>query len=423
MEESTYSEHYDPTQKRLTIGGARMFPPRILEHAHEVEILDMSHGELTHLAYDFAQLTKLKRVFFSHNPLTELHPLLLTCTNLTMLGLKSCRITRIDEDVLPIGLSWLILTDNQLTELPASIGQLTQLRKLSLAGNQLTQLPTEMEACQNLEFIRLGANNFDSPPDWVLGLPRLAWYGGVQRQLAEENEEDITEISYDDIVFGELIGSSPTSEVWSGVLRSTNEAVAVKIYRSHLTSDGWPEDDVRMSVSAGEHPNLIPALGKLVGHPEEKQGMVLALIPPHFQSLGLPPNLESCTRDTFREGTSWTLPFIRNVLTGVASACAQLHERGIIHGDLYAHNILVNEDGGCYLGDFGGASRYDKSDQRFEQIEVRAFGYLTEDLLDHCVEQSSELEQLKNDCLNLDINERPLFSEIVSRLNGLVVKN
>jgi serine/threonine protein kinase len=64
---------------------------------------------------------------------------------------------------------------------------------------------------------------------------------------------------------------------------------------------------------------------------------------------------------------------------GIASVAAHLHARGIMHGDLYAHNILHDGAGGALLGDFGAASLYDVNDRvraaRFERLEVRAFGY------------------------------------------------
>ena len=417
MQHIPHFKSYDPADKRLTLSGAQTFPRQIVEHASDIEILDMSHGELTTLSAHVAQLSELKIVFFSHNPLTELHVALALCPNLLLLGLKSCHLSAIEENTLPPSLRWLILTDNKLSTLPASIGQLTQLQKLSLAGNQLAHLPIAMQACRNLELIRLGANNFTTIPHWLLELPRLAWYGGVNQQKPEGASPGIVEIPYTELTFAAMLGSSPSSEVWEALWNSAGENVAVKIYKSQLTSDGWPEDDMRMSLAAGNHPNLIPVLGRLVGHPEHKHGVVLQLIPRNFRTLGLPPSLETCTRDTFAPGTSWSLEFILRVLQGIASACEHLHGKGIIHGDLYAHNILVNEDGDCYLGDFGAASFYDQSaDHRYEQIEVRAFGYLTEDLLDRCAEQSSALEQLKNDCLNLNISARPLFANILSRL-------
>lgn len=61
-----------------------------------------------------------------------------------------------------------------------------------------------------------------------------------------------------------------------------------------------------------------------------------------FQESG-PPSLESCTRDIYPLGQSFSL-----VVLCIA--------RGILHGDLYAHNILWNEQGDALLGDFGAAS-------------------------------------------------------------------
>lgn len=416
MHNIPHFKSYDKTSKRLTLGGASTFPTQVLAHVDDIEILDMSHGTLTVLSADIARLVQLKIVFFSHNPLRELPQMLAECPSLLTLGLKSCHLTAIGEDALPTSLHWLILTDNKLTALPESIGALTRLRKLSLAGNELTTLPVEIEACQNLELIRLGANKFTATPDYLLSLPRLAWYGGVHQHTREGMSGDSVEIPYADMAFGELIGSSPSSEVRRATLGKTGETVAVKIYKGNLTSDGWAEDDMSMWIAAGTHPNIIPVLGKLVGHPEEWHGVVLELIPPDFHSLGLPPSLETCTRDTFAQGTSWSLSFVVKVLQGIASACAHLHSKGIIHGDLYAHNILVNTAGECYLGDFGAASFYDSSDHRYEQIEVRAFGYLIEDLLEHCSEQSAELEQLTQRCLSLNIRARPLFAGIVAQL-------
>jgi serine/threonine protein kinase len=112
------------------------------------------------------------------------------------------------------------------------------------------------------------------------------------------------------------------------------------------------------------------------------------------------------------------------VTIGIASAAAHLHAKGIMHGDLYAHNILVDETGHSLLGDFGAASFYDNSDvvigQALERLEVRAFGCLLEDMLDRCtLEESSEhtwavesLRALQQDCLNPVLSRRPRFTEI-----------
>ncbi|NET53970.1 MAG: protein kinase, partial [Merismopedia sp. SIO2A8] len=134
------------------------------------------------------------------------------------------------------------------------------------------------------------------------------------------------------------------------------------------------------------HPHLVTALGKLTNVPGGRAGLVFPFITSEYQNLGNPPSFESCTRDTYSEGTAFAASVIVAIAHNIASAVAHLHANGIMHGDLYAHNILVNEKGNSILGDFGAASFYDRTDtamaQQMERLEMRAFGCLLEDLLD-----------------------------------------
>ena len=56
------------------------------------------------------------------------------------------------------------LGDNQLTSLPAEIGQLTSLRELNLRGNQLTSLPAEIWRLTSLQVLGLARNQLTSLP-------------------------------------------------------------------------------------------------------------------------------------------------------------------------------------------------------------------------------------------------------------------
>jgi len=170
--------------------------------------------------------------------------------------------------------------------------------------------------------------------------------------------------------------------------------------------------------------------------PNGQLGLVLPLLDTSksaYQILGNPPSFETITRDTFPEGTAFTTPFMLSVLQGIAAAGCHLHSpgsrgRGIVHGDLYAHNILVHSETlHPLLTDLGAASFKTSftatENLRLEQIEVRAFGCLIDDLLvrwdkedSDAVDLSVKLYQLRDRCLNVAVAERPTFGDISSAL-------
>ena len=56
------------------------------------------------------------------------------------------------------------LRGNQLTSLPAEIGQLASLTWLDLSGNQLTSLPAEIGQLTSLTYLNHGKNQLTSVP-------------------------------------------------------------------------------------------------------------------------------------------------------------------------------------------------------------------------------------------------------------------
>lgn len=385
---------YEPTTKQLTLRGATRVPEEIFQFADDIEILDLAHGSLTDLPENFADLHKLRIAFFSHNPFTEIPNVLAQCTNLTMAGFKSCSLTSWPENVLPTSLRWLVLTDNQLTTVPTSIGKLIHLQKLSLAGNQISVLPDEMAECQALELIRLGANQLTHVPQWIQTLPNLGWYGDAGNRYSVQSEissSSVLKISWSDIALGDVIGESPSSTVYKASYNS--QPVAVKIYKGNLTSDGYIADDIHAAILASGHAHVTKVLGVLTKEPNGAQGVILELIPAEYTGLGLPPSLDSCTRDTYVDGKVFSIDVISQIVKDIASACAHLHSKGIMHGDIYAHNILVNASGQAILGDFGAATLYDPHIEPWrEHVEVRAFGYLVEELLERCSNKEENIE-------------------------------
>ena len=421
MNKIKFFHGYDPLRKALTLRNASYFPEEIFEYADQIEILDISNGSLKDLPDRLPELSKLKIVFFSNNLFTEFPGILSECLGLKVVGFKSCQISSLAENSIPKNVQWLILTGNCLTKLPDSIGSLTKLQKLALSGNRLVQLPEQLSNCHNLELLRLSANNLkNEPPSWLFQLPRLAWYADSGNLFQSQNTHvaDLPLIGYDRIKFLRPLGESPSSEVWEADIEGFASSLAVKKYKGIMTSDGYIEDDLLSSIKAGQHPNIITVRGKLDPEPGQQAGLIMDLISAEYQSLGKPPSLESCTRDTFPSGTNFSLDYVVRVLKNIASAMKHLHKQGLTHGDLYAHNILANSSGDCFLGDFGAASSYNPAvcKQR-EYLESRAFGYLMEDLLQRCSEAHPQsLTQLQKECLATEVKKRPLMNEIYDSL-------
>lgn len=419
--------------------GLTEFPREIFELADTLEVLDLSGNALTALPADLPRLRKLRILFASNNPFTELPAVLGDCAALSMVGFKSNQIRHVPASALPPQLRWLILTDNAIDALPAQIGERTQLQKLMLAGNRLRALPESMAALTRLELLRIAANDLDALPEWLLRLPRLAWlaYAGNPFNAARERmalaDASVPDIDWHTLALGQTLGEGASGVIHRAtrLLRDGHpvEAVAVKLFKGAVTSDGLPELEMAACLQAGAHPNLIPVLGKIAGHPLDEHGLVMALIDPAFGNLAGPPSLDSCTRDVYAHALRFDWPVAWRIARGMASAARHLHRRGIMHGDFYAHNILHDGAGHVLLGDFGAASFHDVADRArahaLERIEVRAFGCLLEELAQRLAggadadEHAAALDALRAACLDEQVERRPSFDDIVERLDAL----
>ena len=425
--------------------GLSEFPREILELADSLEFLNLSGNRLSELPEDFWRLKKLKIAFFNANAFETFPAVLAKCPALSMVSFKNNQIKRVNE--LSESIRWLILTNNRIEQLPIGIGRLSKLQKLMLAGNQLQTLPDELANCERLELIRLSANCLSALPPKLVALPRLSWlaYAGnpfcaetdgfTRKQLSKQPNKQLGEqpaklrlIDERELTFGEVLGQGASGVIYKGLWKTAagETDVAIKLFKGEITSDGLPLDEMRACIAAGTHPNLVSVLGKLQA--ESKAGLVFSFVSAGYKNLGDPPSLETCTRDTYAADTQFSLPVVLRIVRGIATAARHLHAQGIMHGDLYAHNILINEKGESLLGDFGAASFYNVGSavgQRLERLEVRAFGCLLEDLLDRCavnegdlalVKKLDSLRELQMDCMSVRVEQRPLFAAICQRL-------
>jgi hypothetical protein len=424
--------------RSLTLrGGLTELPPEVFGLADTLEQLDLTGNALSALPADFGRLRRLKVFFASGNRFERLPPVLGDCPALSQIGLRGCGLRELPGEALPPALRWLTLTDNALEQLPAALGERPLLQKLMLAGNRLSALPTTLAQAQRLELLRLAANRFEVWPAWLAELPRLAWLAWAGNPLEPADPTPIVaDVPWAELALGERLGEGASGQihraVWRGGARDgsrdgslTGRAVAVKLYKGAMTSDGLPEREMAACLAAGAHPHLVGALGRVGDAPDGRAALLMPLLPPQWRALAGPPSLESCSRDVYDPALRLAAPVLRRLLSGVAQAMAHLHRRGWSHGDLYAHNLLWDGDaqagGGVLLSDFGAASRLldgaaGEAQRRFER---RAWGLLAEELLDRCEADPVELSDLRAlaaACTQPQAAARPDFEAIVAEL-------
>ena len=416
----TLAQTAAPLSRINLSAGLSEFPADLYRFADSLEVLDLSGNQLSDLPADLHRFQKLKRLFLTSNNFSHIPAVLSLCPALVMVSFKGNQLTEFAEASLPEQLEWLILTDNQLTQLPNDFGRYTKLRKVAMAGNQLSSLPDSMQQCRDLGLLRLSLNQFESFPDWLFELPKLAWLAlGANPACPVPEAQAITAHSLPDYQLLEKLGEGASGVIYQARFAQDNELVALKQFKGWITSDGCPKDEMNNYLNAGDHPNLIAVKAKLKDC--DLPGLVMELVPASFSVLGQPPSFDTCTRDTFTQGQNLTLLKLKQLAQQVVNVMAHLHQKQIVHGDLYAHNMLVNEDQQLYLGDFGAATALNalpkQQQQLFCALEVRAFGYWLLDMQSLLsVDESAEFEQRFAAVVQLSmqqkVSSRPGFQQL-----------
>lgn len=134
----------------------------------------------------------------------------------------------------------------------------------------------------------------------------------------------------------ELLGEGGMAQVFRGVDEATGHEVALKV--PHATSPELQARFLREAHAAMSlnHPNIVRALGIAEG-----PALVLELV-----------RGESLRQRIRREGCL-PVPETVRILREVLQALAYAHLRGVVHRDVSARNVLLDETGRVRLTDFG----------------------------------------------------------------------
>lgn len=242
------------------------FPTALFSVSETLSFLNLGGNRISDLPLTMGSFTRLHTLFFAGNAFTTVPEVLGSLPALTMLSFKSNSVVSVPATSLAPSLNWLILTDNAISELPATIGACIGMRKLMLANNRLSSLPHTMAALKSLELLRLAANRFVSLPAWLFSLPRLSWLAIAGNPCCEQRSTTASTssriIPWSALRVGHVLGSGASGvvhavEVVDETLDVPAAGIALKLFKGEATSDGLPADEMAAAVRVGMHPNTI----------------------------------------------------------------------------------------------------------------------------------------------------------------------
>ncbi|KAJ9464757.1 Tyrosine protein-kinase src-2 [Diplonema papillatum] len=405
---------------------------RVGEYAHLTH-LDLGNKDLLEFPAPVARLTALETLFIGGNRFAAVPPLT-AMRSLRFIGMRNCRVTEVDGSIYPKSLEALVLTDNAVATV-RNLKTLPKLRKLMLAHNNLAEI--DLNGLDELELLRL-SNNPELEVDFgqIARLPKLAWVALSGTKSAVHSAGSVgggeglpvireAEVAYDRGTFEEsLLGGGSSGDVASG--RWGDESVVVKKFRD-VCSDGLASDEVSlMGLVRGLGESVVRPLAVILregdaGARDDPDSVVIQLFK-GARALGDPPSLKTVVRDLPAGSGEVTPELLVAVARGVSAAMRQLSGRGVAHGDLYAHNVLVAGRCEVKLSDFGAAWRVPEAGaDAVERVEMRAFGYLLQDALTWCSNACSSatreaIEAVVDSCLDSDPSRRPNFRTIEEKM-------
>ena len=154
---------------------------------------------------------------------------------------------------------------------------------------------------------------------------------------------------------GQLIGKGSYGRVYLGINLTTGDLLAVKQVEVNQKAAGQDKDKMKEMVAALdqeidtmqhlEHSNIVQYLGC-----ERKEFSISIFL--EYISGG---SVGSCLRKNGKFEESLVRSLTRQTLDGLA----YLHDKGVLHRDLKADNILLDVDGTCKISDFGISKKTD----------------------------------------------------------------
>ncbi|KAJ1936131.1 serine/threonine protein kinase, CMGC, CDC2/CDK sub, partial [Linderina pennispora] len=147
-------------------------------------------------------------------------------------------------------------------------------------------------------------------------------------------------------------------EVHKAVHKATGDVVALKRVLMHNEKEGLPITAIReiKLLKALSHPNVVPLADMLVKHESRSAVPSVYMVFPYMEHdlTGLLENPKVHLK----------IEHIKLYLKQLLEGTAYLHASKVMHRDMKASNLLVNNEGTLYIADFGLARTFNLDDKK-----------------------------------------------------------
>lgn len=154
--------------------GLRVFPAQVFQLTR-IQALIMSQNAFQYIPSELQDIKRsLTYLDLSDNCISKLPAEMGSLVKLRTLLLQHNKIIQLPEEMGNMeSLETLKLHDNQIISLPSTFGRLTNLVELYLQENELSSLPPQLGDCASLRKLRLEYNKLTSLPDTISKLSKL----------------------------------------------------------------------------------------------------------------------------------------------------------------------------------------------------------------------------------------------------------
>lgn len=155
-----YLGHNKLTELPLGTKGVNLFLPPCFSFGSHLEVLDLSHNQISEFPIELSHLENVYLLNLSFNRLQRVYCLLSACFNrLDSIHLEGNKLRKIPGELLNAPqLRYLNLSNNQLQEIPDGIGMCLTVKKICIAYNQLVKISPWLVKLPQLEALILQGN-------------------------------------------------------------------------------------------------------------------------------------------------------------------------------------------------------------------------------------------------------------------------